>query len=445
MFIIHKIFSRTIKKDKISIRSSKRLPIRIQLPFSKGRISGSGVFLILFSIFITACKKEKVPSTPGAITGPENICPGESGIVYSVNPVENSTFYLWTVPDDSKIISGQGSTSIVINFGKKSGSICVRANNSKEYSATSCLEISQGGVSNTWCREMDFNGGVRTEGVGFSIGNKGYIGTGQDASANKHKDFWEYDPALNTWTQKADFGGISRTDAVGFSIGNKGYIGTGYQTISYFKDFWEYDPLLNQWLQKANCGNIPRAFAFGFSIGNKGYIGSGSDGIFSTSTDFYEYDPESDQWTKKADVVPRNVGTAFSIANKGYLGLGSDGSVNYNNFWEYDPSDSSNGFDVNNNPLGKWTQKANFPGAIRFTAIGFSFENKGYIGMGYDGSIYYSDFFEYNPDSDSWIQKSNFTGETRAYAVGFAIGKNGYVGIGNNLNGPLSDFWVYGQ
>ena len=42
------------------------------------------------------------------------------------------------------------------------------------------------------------------------------------------KDFWEYDPVGNTWTQKADFGGTARYAAVGFSIGNKGYIGTGH-------------------------------------------------------------------------------------------------------------------------------------------------------------------------------------------------------------------------
>ena len=43
-----------------------------------------------------------------------------------------------------------------------------------------------------------------------------------------YKDFWEYDPAANIWTQKADFGGTEREYAVGFSIGSKGYIGTGY-------------------------------------------------------------------------------------------------------------------------------------------------------------------------------------------------------------------------
>jgi len=412
------------------------------LPFGE---VGKGFFFIFFLLFISACKKEKPPSTPGAITGPKNLCPAELGVTYSTNPVEDATFYLWTVPDDAKIISGQGTTSIVINFGQHSGSICVRANNSSEESNASCMDVAQGGVSNSWCRELNFKGGARTEAIGFSIGNKGYVGTGLDVVASHHNDFWEYDPALDTWTQKENFGGVARFDAVGFSIGNKGYIGTGYVTTSYLKDFWEYDPILNLWQQKADCAGPPRGFAFGFSIGNKGYIGSGSDALFSTLTDFYEYDPALDQWTKKADVVPRNVGSVFSIGDKGYLGTGTDGTAYFNDFWEYDPNDSSNGFDTNNKPLGKWNQKATFPGASRYAAVGFSIGDKGYIGTGYDGTDYYNDFYEYNPASNSWIQKSNFVGESRAYAVGFAIGKNGYIGIGTNIDGPLLNFWVYGQ
>src|SRR5436190_787996 len=101
----------------------------------------------------------------------------------------------------------------------------------------------------TWTKKADFGGGARSGAVGFSIGNKGYIGTGGD------KDFWEYDPASNTWMQKADFGGTARGGAVGFSIDGKGYIGTGSIGVnSYKKDFWEYDPVTNVWSQKADYG-----------------------------------------------------------------------------------------------------------------------------------------------------------------------------------------------
>src|SRR5436190_22202994 len=51
--------------------------------------------------------------------------------------------------------------------------------------------------------------------VSFTIGTKGYVGTGHSGTG---KDFWEYDPATDTWTQKADFGGTGRSDAVAFTI-----------------------------------------------------------------------------------------------------------------------------------------------------------------------------------------------------------------------------------
>ncbi len=79
--------------------------------------------------------------------------------------------------------------------------------------------------------------------VGFSIGGRGYIGTGYDGSSFK-KEIWEYDPVANTWAQKADFGGTARANAVGLSVGSKGYIGTGYGidgSYSPYPDFWEHD------------------------------------------------------------------------------------------------------------------------------------------------------------------------------------------------------------
>src|SRR4051812_25092276 len=76
----------------------------------------------------------------------------------------------------------------------------------------------------SWMRKADFGGISRTGAVGFSIGMKGYIGTGSDDASAFYKDFWQYDPVSNTWTQKADFGGGVRGYAVGFSMGSKGFI-----------------------------------------------------------------------------------------------------------------------------------------------------------------------------------------------------------------------------
>ena len=137
-------------------------------------------------------------------------------------------------------------------------------------------------------------------------------------------------PAIGTWTKKAAYPGIATLNAVGFSIGNKGYIGTGNNYPVYVQDFWEYDPVANSWTQKANFAGGERRSAVGFSIGNKGYIGGGFDDSFKL--DFWEYDPVANSWTKKAN-FPGNFLTdeiSFSIDNKGYI-------TYFSEFWEFTP------------------------------------------------------------------------------------------------------------
>jgi len=218
----------------------------------------------------------------------------------------------------------------------KGDTVTVRQTSSASYSTTTDATLTIGGVSDTfsvttvvnlWTQRADFGETGRYAAVGFSIGGKGYIGTGYDAMGDT-KDFWEYDPVANTWTQRADFMGRARHSAVGFAIGGKGYIGTErgmmvyirktfgstilwptpghrrpisggrhdgmpsllhreqglHRTGEYYdgssyhnvKDFWEYDPVANTWTQKADFGGTTRQRAVGFSIGGKGYIGLGS-------------------------------------------------------------------------------------------------------------------------------------------------------------------------
>src|SRR6187399_3250718 len=85
--------------------------------------------------------------------------------------------------------------------------------------------------------------------------------------------------AQGTWTQKANVFTTPRCGAVGFSIGNKGYMGTGLQfglSPNYFNDFWEWDQASSSWTQKANFPGSARGDAVGFSITNKGYILTGT-------------------------------------------------------------------------------------------------------------------------------------------------------------------------
>jgi N-acetylneuraminic acid mutarotase len=283
-----------------------------------------------------------------------------------------------------------------------------------------------------WTQKTNVGGAARNSAVGFSINNKGYVGTGYDASGKALNDFWEYNPATNVWTQKADVGGTVRTFAVGFSIGSKGYVGLGSDQTGNKKDFWEYDPLANAWTEKANFSGTARVQAVGFSIGNKGYVGTGYDSN-EPKNDFWEYNPDSDTWIQKADVggTVRSFAVGFSIGSKGYVGLGSDPAAFKKDFWEYDPLANA------------WTEKANFSGTARAEAVGFSIDNKGYVGTGYDSNAPKNDFWEYNPTTNTWTLKNNFGGSERYRSVGFSIGTKGYIGCGSTVNGFQNDLWEY--
>ncbi len=161
----------------------------------------------------------------------------------------------------------------------------------------------------TWVQKADFGGSGRYAATGFSIGAKGYIGTGYD-STGYQRDFWEWDQAGNTWTQKEDFPGAARFGAAGFSIGAKGYVGTGYDSTGYHRDFWEWDQLSNVWMQKADFGGTGRYMTAAFSIGTKGYIGTGFDGGYTK--DFWEWDQDSDKWTQK-QILAEQQGKAHQV------------------------------------------------------------------------------------------------------------------------------------
>lgn len=282
----------------------------------------------------------------------------------------------------------------------------------------------------TWFQKADFPIN-KDAAVSFSIGTKGYIGTGLGTS-----DLWEWDQLTNTWTQKAGMPG-GRSHAVGFSIGNKGYIGTGIYGHGFLRnDFWEWDQSTDTWTQKAR---FPKqlAFAVGFAIGTKGYIVTGLD-FGDDLPELWEWDQSTDTWTQKTS-FPGGIRTnavAFTIENKAYIGTGSD-SISRKDFWEWDQSTDT------------WARKSDFPGGVREGAVGFSIDNKGYIGLGYGVNGYKNDFWEWNQNTDTWTRLPDLPAAPRLLSCGFSIKAKGYVGSGSNggnENPAMSyprDFWEF--
>lgn len=291
----------------------------------------------------------------------------------------------------------------------------------------------------TWSQKNNFQSFARAYPLDFSIGDKGYVGDGI-GNGQYYSDFWEYDPTNDTWTQKANFPVGGRFAGTAFSIGDRGYAGIGdYGGGSPSSDFWEYNPQSNTWSQKANYPGVGKIGAVGFSIGNKGYIatGSPSSAIGNETNDFWEYDPATDSWEQKPFFpgISRDRAVGFSINQKGYVGTGYyyDGAPHtLNDFWEYDPSTEI------------WTQKADLPAQERSNAIGFSLGDYGFLGIGSQNQI---DFWSYEPATDTWTQMAFFPGQARLGSLGLAIGNKGFVGLGYYVNGStpiyLNDFWQY--
>ncbi|MBL0340063.1 MAG: PKD domain-containing protein [Bacteroidetes bacterium] len=69
------------------------------------------------------------PGTPGTISGIASVCANQTGVPYSIVAVAGAIGYEWIVPVGALIVSGQNSTSIVVNYGTSGGSVKVRANN----------------------------------------------------------------------------------------------------------------------------------------------------------------------------------------------------------------------------------------------------------------------------------------------------------------------------
>lgn len=286
-------------------------------------------------------------------------------------------------------------------------------------------------IASQWNQQPNFPGSGRVHGVGFSIGLKGYMGTGQDNGY--YKDFWEFDQPTKVWTQKADLAGGVRTMAVGFSAGSKGYICTGNGGGTFPSDLWEFDPTSNTWKKKSVFPGGGRTFAVAFGIGSKGYIATALAG--ATKDDLWEYDQASDSWTKKTDFggSPRMASVGFSIGTKGYVTTNSGSSQE--DLWEWDQAGNT------------WTQKANFPGVARSLAVGFVIGTKGYVGTGADkGGFPLADFWEWNQANNTWTQKPNHGGGPIRGGIGFSIGNSGYIFSGSHNSGkqnPTKDLWEY--
>lgn len=184
---------------------------------------------------------------------------------------------------------------------------------------------------------------ARARAIGFSLGNFGYVGTGNDGS--DQKDFYKYDPTTNTWSEVNGYPGDKRRNGAVFIINDVAYIGTGENNGSFLEDFYSFDG--------------------------------------TTWTELSDLDEDEDDGDDVNVLLTNSVG--FSIDGKGYFATGDLGAVTSSVF-EYDPSDDT------------WTQLADFEGSSREGASSFTFSDSAYVLLGYSSSLYFDDMFTLNPE-----------------------------------------------
>jgi len=307
-----------------------------------------------------------------------------------------------------------------------------------------------------WTQLPNFQYGKRAGAVAVAIDDKAYIGLG--VGSIWYYDFWQFNPKDNSWTQLADFPDDylleldpprvrGRQAAVAFALDGKAYVGTGLYNRTVYDDFYSFNPQTNTWDSLSSYRGGPRYTAMGFSIGNKGYVGAGKDqGTTYGTYDFYEFDPnfgEYGTWTPKADIgdvtngyVRRSTGVGFSIEDKGYIGLGmKDYNTRRKDLWEYDPE------------ADRWIRKADFPTPLlgRWGPISFTIGDKAYVGTGFYDNPYppFNDIWQFDPFTNNWIQKANAGIVGRGQGTGFSIQNKGYVVFGQSSADFLSDIWEY--
>ncbi len=193
-----------------------------------------------------------------------------------------------------------------------------------------CLSLNLSADKFVWNAKANYPSFPRHRVSGISIGNRGYMGMGHINSGTislAYHDWWEYDPSTDSWSQKADYP-LDRFAVVGFSIGNKGYMGSGNeQSFGDRQEFFEYDPITNVWTPKANFP-FPAGGNTAFAINGIGYMGLGN------GLGLYSYSPILNTWTSVSTPIgPSDYSSSFVIANKAYI-LPAFGTA----FYEFDPS-----------------------------------------------------------------------------------------------------------
>jgi len=205
-------------------------------------------------------------------------------------------------------------------------------------------------LHSVWVKKNSPDTLYRNQPVGFSIGDKGFIGLGYEAQIRA--DWWEYNSHNEQWTRKKDFPGGGRAFAFCASDGQHGFIGLGFyfnrQTneSKTYKDVWQYDAATDQWSALPDVPFTPqfRITPVSFVMNNQLYIQSNQQ-LWSLDLTFNTWQRKNDPPFGIPNIsIPQRNANAIIVGSEVYVAINnaSNSSVSYDtDLWKYIPQTDS--------------------------------------------------------------------------------------------------------
>ncbi len=139
----------------------------------------------------------------------------------------------------------------------------------------------------------------RSSPVFISNNKHTFFGTG--FMGNIFNDWWEYLPDSKTWKRRKSMPDNGRTNGLGFSVGERFFVSTGRHTGGdltggkLFSDLVEYDVNKDAWYNRGVLPDGGRENAVSFVINDTVYIGCGENSVLNDENqvlkNFWKFNP----------------------------------------------------------------------------------------------------------------------------------------------------------
>lgn len=205
----------------------------------------------------------------------------------------------------------------------------------------------------SWTQIDDFPGGKRSHPLVNTTGTAAYlIGGGRAGDNTFFRDTWVFNRSSETWQQLDDYPGSGSWRLFGWVIGDKMYVGGGEEFPNgTFTDFYRFDLGNNTWSETAmpDCPTTKTSGGYSFTLQGKGYYCEGYNGQEDSVNDFgkrlFSFDPVAREWSEGPSFpgASRVLGFSVAVDGKAYVGGGSNfvSRLIYRDFYEFAPSTTS--------------------------------------------------------------------------------------------------------